>query len=66
MTIHIRTPEQLCEFIEGDAIQKIEAAFTAKRKERYGVAWELVDWYGIPTWDIPEPQRAALAKWIRS
>ena len=38
--------------------------FNNKRREWYGEAWELVNWHGIPLWDIPEPQRTDLWRWI--
>ena len=50
----------------GSAMQALEGAFTEQRKEWYGMAWELVDWYGIPLPEIPEPERTDLAKWIRT
>lgn len=47
------------------AFKLMEDAFDAKRREMYCIAWESVDFYGIPDRELPERQRQDIAKWIK-
>ncbi len=47
------------------AMTQIEEAFTKKRKEMYGDAWQAFDFWGVPDRELPEEHRQDLLRWMR-